>query len=150
MHLHSRLFVHLQARLFLHFHTRLNEHLHARWYIHLHADYCIGTHSFVSTFFHSFFAHVLFAFWAAAPMGLTTYAFTHMGNFLLLLLLHLLCPPLPNSNPSFEAQISVSRSKFPASRPKSDPSSLRPKSHPKGPDPNLKAQIPALRPSFRA
>ena len=37
-------------------------------------------------------------FWAAAPKGPITYAFAHMGNFLLflllLLLLHLLCPPL--------------------------------------------------------
>ena len=30
------------------------------------------------------------SFWAAAPKGLMTYAFTHMGNFLLLFLLLLL------------------------------------------------------------
>ena len=53
-------------------------------------------------------------FWAAAPKGSMTYAFTHMGSFLLLLLL-LLRTPLPQSpGPylSLEAHI-------PASRPKS-------------------------------
>ena len=43
-------------------------------------------------------------FLAAAPKGSMTFAFTHMGNFLLLLLLH--PPPL---NPSLEAKIWVSR-----------------------------------------
>ena len=57
-------------------------------------------------------------FWAAAPKGSMTYAFTHMGNFLLLLLL--LRTPLP-----------------PASRPIS---------HPGGPYPSLEGQIPVLRP----
>ena len=40
----------------------------------------------------------LFTFWAAAPKGSMTYAFTHMGDFLL----HLLLRP-PPSNPSLEA-----------------------------------------------
>ena len=43
---------------------------------------------------------------AAAPKGSMTYAFTHMGDFLLLLLLR----PSP-SNPSLKAQIPVSRPK---------------------------------------
>ena len=45
------------------------------------------------------FAHALFK--AAAPKGSIAYAFTHMRDFLLLLLL--LCPP-----PGFEAQIAAS------------------------------------------
>ena len=62
------------------------------------------------------FSHILSTFWAAAPKGPMTYAFTHMGNFLLLLLL-LLRTPLPPASrpisqpggpyPSLEAQISV-------------------------------------------
>ena len=39
------------------------------------------------------------SFWAAAPKGPMTYAFTHMGDFLLLLFL--LLPPLPG----FKTQI---------------------------------------------
>ena len=39
-----------------------------------------------------------FPFWAAAPKGSMTYAFTHMGDFLLYFLL---CPP--PSSPSLEA-----------------------------------------------
>ena len=53
---------------------------------------------------------ILLAFWAAVPKGSLTYAFTHMGKFLLLLfllLLFLLRPP--PSNPSLQAQILVSR-----------------------------------------
>ena len=50
--------------------------------------------------------------WAAAPKGSMTYAFTHMGNFLFLLLL---CPPAKSNpsqiNPSIKAQIPVSRPK---------------------------------------
>ena len=67
-------------------------------------------------------------FWAAAPKGSMTYAFTYMGHFLLLLLLLLLRPP--PLNPSLEAHIPVSR----------------PKSQPQGLKPSLEAQIPALRP----
>ena len=72
-------------------------------------------------------------------MGSVTYAFTHMGNFLLLLLplLLLLTPPSTSGlisqshgpYPSLEAQILV----------------LRPNSQPHGPNPNPKAQIPASR-----
>ena len=72
----------------------------------------------------------LLPFWAAAPKGSMTYAFTHKENFLLLLLLLLLLRPLPPSNPSLEAQIPVSRSK----------------SQSQGPNPSLKAQILASRP----
>ena len=36
------------------------------------------------------------SFWAAAPKESMTYAFTHMGNFLLHLLLLYPSPPLPN------------------------------------------------------
>ena len=68
-------------------------------------------------------------FWAVAPKGSMTYAFTHMGDFLLLLHLLLLLRP-PPSNPSLEAQIPVSR----------------PKSQSRGPNPSLKAQILASRP----
>ena len=64
-----------------------------------------------------------------------TYAFTHMGSFLLL---HVRTRPPPASRPisqpggpypSLQAQIPV----------------LRPKSHPQGPNPNPKAQIPLSR-----
>ena len=55
-------------------------------------------------------------FWAAAPKGSMTYAFTLMGNFLLLLLL---CTPLPSAS--------------------------RPKSQPQGPNSSLEAPIPTLR-----
>ena len=55
-------------------------------------------------------------YWAAAPKGSMTYAFTHMGNFfLLLLLLH--TPPSKlkiqpkSSTPSLEPQIPASRLK---------------------------------------
>ena len=61
------------------------------------------------------FDHTNFLFWAAAPKGLVTYAFTHIVNFLLLLLplLLLLTPPhtsglISQSHgpyPSLEAQI---------------------------------------------
>ena len=64
--------------------------------------------------------NVFKSFWAAAPKGLMTYGFTHMGNFLFLLLL---CPSV--------------RTPHPASRPKSQ--SL-------GPNPIPKAQILASRP----
>ena len=63
---------------------------------------------------------------AAAPKGFMTYAFTHMGNFLLLLLLHRPFAP----SPSLEAQIPVPR----------------PKSQSRGPNPIRKAQILASRP----
>ena len=62
------------------------------------------------------------AFWAAAPKGSMTYAFTHMGNFLLLLR----TPPPP----SLQAYISA----------------WRPISQPRGPNPSLEAQIPPSRP----
>ena len=55
---------------------------------------------------------------AAAPKGSMTYAFTHMGNFLLLLR----TPPPP----SLQAYISA----------------WRPISQPRGPNPSLDAQIP--------
>ena len=58
-------------------------------------------------------------FWAAAQKGLMTYAFTHMGNFFLLLIY-----PSPPSL-SLGAQILV----------------LRPRSQSHGPNPSLKAQI---------
>ena len=64
---------------------------------------------------------------AAAPKGSMTYAFTHMGDFLLLLLLLLL--HASPSNPSLEAQIPVSR----------------PKSQLQGPNLSLKVQILAWR-----
>ena len=71
-------------------------------------------------------------FWAAAPKGLMTYAFTQ-GKFLLLLLLLLHTPPPRfrprDPTPSLKAQI-------PASRPKSQP---------QGPNPSLEAPIPTLR-----
>ena len=64
---------------------------------------------------------------AAAPKGSMTYAFTHMGDFLLLLFLLLRPSPLKSQsrgpNSSLEAQIPV----------------LRPKSQPQGPNPSLKA-----------
>ena len=60
-------------------------------------------------------------FWAAALKESMTNAFTHMGDFLLLLLL---CPPL----------------QIPVSRPKFWSQSL---------NPSLKAQIPASRPKFQ-
>ena len=44
-------------------------------------------------------------FWAAAPKGSMTYAFKHMGNFLLLLLLLLLLRTPPP--PSLHANISA-------------------------------------------
>ena len=69
----------------------------------------------------------LVPFWAAAPKGWMTSAFTHMENFPLLLLLRPSVPP-----PRLEAQIPV----------------LRPKSQPHGPNPSLKAQILAWRPKF--
>ena len=78
----------------------------------------------------------LSTFWAAAPKGPMTYAFTQGKFLLLLLLLRLYPPPLETifedrgPNPCLEAQI-------PASRPKSQP---------RGPNPSLEAQIPALRP----
>ena len=59
-------------------------------------------------------------FWATASKGSMTYAFTHMGNFLLLLLLH--TPPLPSLRAHFSA--------------------WRPISQPLGPNPSLEAQIP--------
>ena len=58
---------------------------------------------------------------AAAPKGSMTYAFTHMGSFLLLLLLR----PYPPS-PSLQAHISA----------------WRPISQPQGPNPSHEAQIP--------
>ena len=58
---------------------------------------------------------------AAASKGSITYAFTHMGDFLLLLR----NPPPP----SLQAHVSA----------------WRPKSHPQGPNLNLKAQIPVSR-----
>ena len=61
---------------------------------------------------------------AAAPKGSMTYVFTHMGNFLFLLL------PYPPTN--FEAQILVPR----------------PKSQSHGPNPSQKAQILASRLTF--
>ena len=57
-------------------------------------------------------------FWAAAPKGSMTYAFTHMGNFLLLPLLQRTPPQIP---------------------------ALRPKFQPRGRNPSLEAQILTLR-----
>ena len=78
-------------------------------------------------------------FWAAAPKGSMTYAFT----LLLLLLL-----PLP-SNPSLEAQILVSRTKSQSGGPnphlEAQILASRPKSLPGGLDPSLEAQISSLR-----
>ena len=56
------------------------------------------------------------AFWAAAPKGSMTCAFTHMGNFLLLLLLLLLfrtipSPQLPGPYLSLEAHDPILRPK---------------------------------------
>ena len=62
-------------------------------------------------------------FWAAAPKGSITYAFTQ-GDFLLLLLRP---PPPPGPYLSLEAHIPA----------------LRPKSQSQGSNPNLKAQIPS-------
>ena len=87
------------------------------------------TYLFVCLFVVCFFFCV-FPFWAAAPKGSMTYAFTHMGDFLLLLLhLLLLRPPLKSQprglNFSLKAKIPVPRLKF----------------QPWGPNPSLEAQI---------
>ena len=71
-------------------------------------------------------------FWAAAPKGSMTYAFTHTGDFLLLFLL--LCPP-PLKSQS-RGQNSSLKAKIPVSRPKSQSRS---------PNPSLEARIWALR-----
>ena len=70
--------------------------------------------------------YCLLCFCAAAPKGSMTYAFTHMGNFLLLLLLLFRTRPPP----SLQAHISASRSI----------------SQPRGPNPSLEVQIPTSRP----
>ena len=57
-----------------------------------------------------------FRFWAAAPKGSMTYAFTHMGNFLLLR-----TPPPPSLQAHFSA--------------------WRPITQPRGPNSSLEAQI---------
>ena len=65
----------------------------------------------IFSFFPSSF--FFFFFWAAAAKGSMTYAFSHMGNFLLLFFSSFFVRPSPpRSNPSLEAQI-------PAVRPKS-------------------------------
>ena len=84
-------------------------------------------------------------FWAAAPKGPMTYAFTHMGDFLLLLLL--LHPPLwlqsPNSSP--EAPIPASRLLFQPwglnPSPKAQTPASRLQSQPEGSNPNQIAPI---------
>ena len=75
-----------------------------------------------------FFLSSFFPFWAAAPKGPMTYAFTQ-EKFLLLLLLLLLRTP-PDSDPSLQAETPA----------------LRLKSQPLGPNPSLEAQILASRP----
>ena len=67
--------------------------------------------------FNSFFVlSCFFFFWAAAVKGSMTYAFTHIGDFLLLLLHHILPSPLKSQsqglNSSLEAKIPVSRLGF--------------------------------------
>ena len=66
------------------------------------------------------FCFFFFPFWAAAPKGSMTYAFTHIRDFLLLLPFLLCTPPHPPA--------------------------LRPISQPRGPNPSLEAQIPTSRP----
>ena len=65
--------------------------------------------------------------WAVAPKGSMTYAFTHMGDFLLLVL-H--TPPPLGLYLSLEGHIPV----------------LRPKSQPQGPNPSPEPEIWASRP----
>ena len=81
--------------------------------VSIHVSICPSIHLLVR---HTLLFWV-FAFWAAAPKGSMIYAFTHMGDFLLLLR-----PPPPLT------QILASR----------------PKTHPQGPNPSLKAQIPVF------
>ena len=78
---------------------------------------CVTTYLF--TWF-LFLSHVSMfsSFWAAAPKGSMTYAFTHMGSFLLLLLLHTPPPQVsrpisqpPGQNPILKAQIPIPRPK---------------------------------------
>ena len=57
-------------------------------------------------------AKYLYCFWAAAPKGPMTYAFTQEKILLLLLLLLLLRPPPRGPNSSLEAQILALRPKF--------------------------------------
>ena len=76
-----------------------------------------------------FFLPFFLSFWAAVPKGSMTYAFKHMGKFLLLLLL-LLLSFVPPSNPSLKAHIPVSS---PKSQPQDPNASLK--------DLDLKARI---------
>ena len=85
-------------------------------------------------------------FWAAAPKGSITYSFTHVGNFLLLLLLPRPFPLKSQSqgpNSSIVAQI-------PATRPMSQPSFKAPRLRfgPHGWDLGLQTRIWALRLGF--
>ena len=73
-----------------------------------------------------------------APKGSITYTFTHMGNFLLLLLL--LGPPLvSNSRPKHQPQ-------SPNTSLEAQIIALRHKCQPSGPNPSLKTQIAATKP----
>ena len=65
----------------------------------------LGDQATLPTALHYLTTDFFFPFWAAAPKGPMTYAFTQ-GKFLLLLL----CTP-PGSNPSLEAQIPASKLK---------------------------------------
>ena len=90
------------------------------------------------------FAHVsvghLVPFWAVAPKGSMTYAFTHMGNFLLF---SFVPPPPSGLYLSLEAHIPVSRPKSQSRG--SNPSfeakiiASRPKSQPRGPNSSKEA-----------
>ena len=93
---------------------------------------CLSFFLFVRICLPLFCPHSSFSypFWAAAPKGSMTYAFTHRGNFSSsssFIPLPLKSQPR-GQNPSLEAHILASR----------------PKSHPRDPNPNLETQILAL------
>ena len=78
------------------------------------------------------------SFWPAAPKGLMTYAFIHMGNFLLLLLLLLRIPLPPNLKAHIPALRLLSQPRGPNPRREAQIPTSRPKSQPQGPNSSLK------------